>query len=269
MLEQNRFNPRERPCRIERYEYTRPKNASLTWRRVYLACSELPIRHIELCFDGSYTSLPVTGDRKARFTHCLHWPSLLPTQLRELVALLNEALVLPTGGAFDAVFTLDWYKTPDDTRPPVQWENTPTGELVRHAKYFGFAERRKARKELVRRLADALEKHPALNSAIYMVSVPGHAGDGTSTGEQIAADLAQRTGQTLIRTVGRARPQRKDDQSVDLTGMFTMPRSLDAPCVIVDDVYRSGATIREVARVARRAGAPRVYGLVAAKTLRS
>jgi predicted amidophosphoribosyltransferase len=43
---------------------------------------------------------------------------------------------------------------------------------------------------------------------------------------------------------------------------------LDGSCIIVDDVLRTGDSMREVARVAKRAGAPSVYGIVAAKTIR-
>ncbi|MVU76004.1 hypothetical protein GPX89_01950 [Nocardia sp. ET3-3] len=246
-------------------------DTALSWRRIYLDCDELPIRHIDLSFGINYVRRPVKDGRRDMFRHCLEWPALLPTQLKDLVALLNEALVLPMTEEFDALLALDWYKIPDDDLPPEAWDNTEVGEMVRQAKYFvtNASRQRAARKDLVRRLADAMVRHPALNSAFYVVSVPGHQGDGTSTGELIAADLAARTGKTLVSTTGQPRPERKDDRSVDLVGMFTLPMKLDAPCVIVDDVYRSGDTIRQVARVARQAGAPRVYGLAAAKTIRS
>ena len=42
----------------------------------------------------------------------------------------------------------------------------------------------------------------------------------------------------------------------------------DARVAIVDDVMTTGATLNELARVLKRAGAPRVTGWVVARTLR-
>ncbi|MBO0879017.1 MAG: hypothetical protein J2P17_01260 [Mycobacterium sp.] len=242
---------------------------SQPWRRVYLATDELPITHIDLCFRNGYQLRPIgTGT----FTHCLEWPTLMPTQLKELIALLTEVLVLPTvDSGLDGVVALDWYKIVDAGKPSMQWENTDVGQLVHEAKYYinDATKRRIARTALVERLSDAVQRHPALNSVPYMISVPGHMSDGTSTAERIVADLAQRTDKILVRMEGRPRPERKGQQRGNLTGTFTAPMTLNAPCVIVDDVYRSGETLREAARAARAAGAGRVFGLVAAKTRRS
>ncbi|MGF6889446.1 hypothetical protein ABIA39_008911 [Nocardia sp. GAS34] len=260
------------PCRIERVEYVRPVDTSQSWRRVYLATDELPINHIDLCFRAGYHRRPVAGNRAGKFTHCLEWPTLLPTQLKELIDLLTEVLVLPTADSgLNGAVALDWYKIVDADKPSMQWENTEVGQLVHEAKYYlnDATKQRLARAALLRRLSDAVQRHPALNSVPYMVSVPGHTSDGMSTAEQIAADLAQRTDKILVRMEGRPRPERKGEQRARLTGTFTSPMTLNAPCVIVDDVYRSGETLREAARAARAAGAGRVYGLVAAKTRRS
>lgn len=260
------------PCRIERVDYVRPVEPRQSWRRVYLVSENLPVDHIDRCFRSGDRWQPVGDDRNGVFTHCLEWPTLLPTQLRELIDLLTNVLVLPVADSgLDAAVALDWYKIADEDKPPMQWENTEVGQLVHEAKYYinDATKRRLARSALVQRLADAVQRHPALNTVQYIVSVPGHLSDGTSTAEQIAADLALRTDKILVRLAGRPRPARKGEQRPKLKGTFTTPITLDAPCIIVDDVCRSGETLREAARAVKAAGAGRVYGLVAAKTRRS
>lgn len=259
-----------RPCRIESSLRTRPQNASAQWRRKYLKTEDLPLTHIKACFDSEYSLVTVSADR-SEFNRCLQFPGSFPEGFEALVSLLQAALCLPAPPPFDLTLALDRYKTIDDDVPPEQWANTEVGELIYRAKYFTYSpgKQRQARNSLAERMAEAIGKHPAYRDAPYLLSVPGSSGDGNSTGELLARLVAEVTGQQLIQTTGPARAQRKADPSFDVTGLFSSPTMLDGSCVVVDDVWHTGATCTEVARVAKLAGAHAVYGLVGARTMRN
>lgn len=260
----------EHPCRIEAALHTHPANAGPTWRRSYLKCDRLPLSHIEHCFDGQFEKRSVPAERAVDYDICLHWPNGTPAGARRLVELLADGLALPTrDDRIDLALALDWYKVVDADVPSTQWENTAAGQLVFKAKYWvsNPPVRRAAAAELIDLLSAAIGRHPAFHAAPYLVSVPGSGGDGVSVGEFIAAGVAEQTGKSLIKTVGPAREARKGGAVSTLDGQFSLPSLIDGPCVVVDDVYKSGMTMRATALAARRAGAARVYGLVAAKTI--
>lgn len=264
--------PQERPCRVEAHYVAPPADARQRCQRLYLNSRPLPVRHIEECFRGRYVLQQVSASLQSSYNHCLEWPRGLPGTLRPLVDLLSTGLALPTTGSpLDLAMALDWYKVVDPDIPPELWQNTEAGELVRKAKYFvsSLSVRDSARAALAKRLAGMITAHPVMARAPYIVSVPGSRGDGRSTGEVIAAEVACITGKQYVPTLGPSRQERKGDQSYQLRGLFSIPTMLSAPCVIVDDVVRSGSTLREVGLLAKQAGAPLVYGLAAAKTRRS
>ncbi|WP_328714039.1 ComF family protein [Gordonia sp. Z-3] len=214
--------------------------------------------------------MDVAADR-GDFNWCLEFPGPFPEGFEQLVSLLETALCLPAPSPFDLVLALDRYKIVDEELPPEQWENTEAGELVHKAKYYLSSPQiqRSARESLTRRMANAIWSHPVYRDAPYLISVPGSSGRGNSTGEQIARLVAAETGKQFIQTVGPARPQRKADPTFDVSGLFSLPSMLSGSCVIIDDVWHTGATCVEVARTAKLAGADAVYGLVAARTMRN
>ena len=263
------FSAYERPCRIEAAQRLRPNDSSQTWQRIYLQSGNLPIRHISHCFPDSFNEIDVRREHAAKFNHCLHWPDPIPAKATDLVTLLQAVLALPThDNDCELSLALDWYKDFTEEGEPV---NSEVGELVRRAKYFKYSPHimSAAQAQLAGRLADVVRRHPALDQAPYLVSVPGSKGDGRSAGERIAGMLADLTSKDLVKTVGQSRPERKEDQSCKLEGLFKLPAPLDGPCVIVDDVCRSGTTLREIALLAKNAGAPTVYALVGARTRRN
>lgn len=250
----------------------RPRKPTANWRRrMYLHAEQLPLTHIMECFGDHYTVVDGSSERASQYDYCLEFTSEFPPGFEDMVQLLTDALCLPPEEPLDLALALDRYKVPDDDLPATAWANTEIGELVHRAKYYksspGLQEA--ARETLAERLAGAIQSHPAYWRAPYLVSVPGASGDGTSTGEIVARLVSQRTGKRLIQTVGPERPAKKANPSLDVRGMFQLPTMLDGPCVVVDDVWMTGATIREVGRVARGAGAPSVYGLAAARTMRN
>jgi hypothetical protein len=189
-----------------------------------------------------------------------------------LLRLLSEVLSLPTGrdGRLDLATALDWYKIVDDSVAPTDWSNTPTGDLVTRMKYWTSkpSVRRSSADTLIGHLSSAIDCHPLYRSAPTILTVPGSGGDGNSVGEYVAAGVAEQTGKTLLRTVGPAREPRKGGGAVGgLDGLFTLDSMIHGSCIVVDDVFRSGASMKAVALAARRGGATHVYGLAAAKTI--
>lgn len=264
----------EEPCRIEAVLYTQPSETGPPWKRSYLKTARLPLRHVDHCFGGHFEQLsPVPASRAEDYDNCLHWPGGFPSGAKELISLLQTALVLPTGhdGRLDLAMALDWYKVLDPAVAPTEWANTEAGDLVNKAKYWVSSPsiRRAAADRLIELLSAAVGRHPAYRDASSVVSVPGSKGDGNSIGEYIASHVAQQTGKELVMTTGPAREPRKGGGGTAcvLDGQFTLPTMIEGACIIVDDVYRSGITMRATALAARGAGATAVYGLSAAKTI--
>ncbi|GED96454.1 hypothetical protein nbrc107697_04930 [Gordonia crocea] len=209
-------------------------------------------------------------------TSTITWSGRVPREAEALAASLCDLVTVGPGGRDDpnlvCRFALDWYTAPDDDRPSEEWERTETGGLVYRLKYgdHGPGERAEARTELARRLAAAITANPLLAQAKSVIAVPGHRADGSSQGEMVAREVAAMlTGVGLVTVTSSPRPERKADTTVDLADTMSIPGRIDGPCVIVDDVVRSGQTFTEVARAARAAGASEVYAIAGAKTLRS
>jgi hypothetical protein len=262
----------EHPCRIEAVLYAHPSSDGPTWMRSYLTSLRLPVSHIEYCFGRYFDKLPtVPAPRADDYDTCLHWQDGFPEGAQELIGLLSEALVLPTrDDRIELAMALDWYKILDPNVASTEWENTEVGQLVSKAKYWKSSPstRRSAAHQLIDTLSKAIDRHPALSVAPNLVSVPGSAGDGVSIGEYIAAGVAEQTEKVLIKTRGPARDPRKAGGAPGgLDGIFQLPSSVDGACVVVDDVYKSGVTMRATAFAARQAGATAVYCLAAAKTI--
>ena len=64
------------------------------------------------------------------------------------------------------------------------------------------------------------------------------------------------------------RPEQKEAAERDLSEEFTLSQRINERILIIDDVFHTGATLDAAAKAARRAGAPEVITLTAARTLR-
>lgn len=262
----------EHPCRIEAVQFVHPSSDGPTWIRSYLTSLRLPVSHIEYCFGRYFDKLPaLPAARAAEYDTCLHWPDGFPEGAEQLIGLLSEALVLPTrDDRIELALALDWYKVLNPDIASTEWENTEVGQLVNKAKYWRSSPstRRSAAHQLIDRLSVAIDRHPALSAAPSLVSVPGSTGDGVSVGEYIAAGVAEQAGKVLVKARGPAREARKVGGAPGgLDDIFHLPSSIDGACVVIDDVYKSGVTMRATALAARQAGASAVYCLAAAKTI--
>ncbi|MBF0334071.1 MAG: nickel-dependent hydrogenase large subunit, partial [Alphaproteobacteria bacterium] len=77
--------------------------------------------------------------------------------------------------------------------------------------------------------------------------------------------------QAVVPTTWNAAPRNEDDAigPYEAAGLTMVPSLTGAPAVIlIDDKYQSGVTLQYVASRLYQAGARRVYGLCAVKTMR-
>lgn len=256
------------PSRINAYEIQESSDPRYRFD-VFIASPELPIMHVQRSLPGGFIKTGVSPSDQ--YQVCLRYSGQFPETLPDLLDLLKDRLCLPTGNwaPLDLALALDYYKIPP-AEDGGEWKNTNSGELVSRAKYWVSdpGMQRLCREKIVEKVADTIRRHPILNSASRIVSVPGSKGNGSSVGESIAAGVATRLGRPLISTIGPVRPERKGDQAASIAGLFSVPEMIHGNCVIVDDVWRSGETAAEVGRAARTAGASAVHAVVAAKTMR-
>jgi predicted amidophosphoribosyltransferase len=259
------------------------RNVGATGRvRLYVAAPAAVGQQLRSCLtaQGART-LPVPPELEPEYTDCFEMDGPLPSELEMLLALLGEVLTLEVASEVDAAFALDFYKVPPTEQAPDVWTNTAAGALVSQAKHQGDPKvQETAQREISRRLGDVVKRHPWLRTVDAVVSIPGSKTRYWSPGERIALKLANELDVPMVRTTGRhaERPQAKargeEDyeapEDLDMLTEFTVdltPRQKSV--IVVDDVYRTGTTMRGVAAAARRGGAETVYGLVCARTLRN
>lgn len=243
-------------------------------RRIYLRCCETIAAQIESVIGSTRCSrLEMPAHLKGRFTHRLHVDGPIPPAVREFLELLQEVLTLEVRGPLECAIALDFYKDPTSDPDPMRWANTTAGRMVNAGKYSGDVT---ARNQLIDALADVVRRHPLYRRADMIATVPGHRADVVSFGERIANGVAARVSKPVVLTASahamRPAAKQADEQGwppPDLSDEFTLgPEVHGRVLLIVDDVYKSGRTMRAVAKAARDAGAVAVVGLVGARTLR-
>lgn len=198
------------------------------------------------------------------FTHCLRLHGPPTDELRSVLGLLVDVVTIPVSEELSCALALDFYKDPGSSEDPMEWSNTPAGELVHQAKYHQSMPDAKA---LADAMAAVISKHPLFSSADLVVSVPGHANNPASFGVRLAKSVASRVGKDFVATEARSdeRPPAKEAGHQDpnaLKDEFHIPTPLTGMrVIIVDDVIRSAISMRAVAAAARRASAASVVGI--------
>lgn len=199
-------------------------------------------------------------------------PQGLDEPLERFFSLLADVVTI--GRAPEPVvhcLALDLYKVPDPAVDPMQWDNTPAGSLVYRSKYWSGDDSVQAFLELREQMSRIVRDHPSLSGADSIISIPGRDSREIGHGERLARAVAENVGKPFHRTTalyhlrrGAKEGFRLEPHHVDVSGEVLLEN-----VIIVDDVFRSGASMKAVAEEATKAGALEVFGLVAAKTLKN
>jgi len=150
------------------------------------------------------------------------------------------------------------------------------GDMVKRLK---FGRQQRLDDALGSLLADAIRRRPWCDQLDALVPVPTDWRGWLRYGSHPAGLIARCTGKRLgvvslplVRTHRKRRRQTglpESDRVLNIRGAFRLARGArpaGASLCIIDDVSTSGATLREVARVLRAAGAARVFAAAVAKT---
>jgi len=126
--------------------------------------------------------------------------------------------------------------------------------------------------ELVRRLAEVIQRHPTLSRADVIVPMPPR----PSKTSHLPVELVAGIGQTLARPVGlsltkaehpKLRSLPIQQKLSTLAGVFTLAESVrDKTILVIDDLYQSGVTAWSLARFLKSNGAREVYTLACVKS---
>jgi predicted amidophosphoribosyltransferase len=125
-------------------------------------------------------------------------------------------------------------------------------------------------------MVDFIAQHPLLSGVDAIAAVPGHDARVLSFGSSLAYAVARERGVGLVRCESTqdyrapAKHMELIDRAAALEGQFRCPADVPGQRIlIVDDVYSTGTTMQETARVLRAAGAVGVSSLTAVRTMRS
>lgn len=232
--------------------------------------SQATLGHVIACWPRA-KPVGLRPENRPYWTHRLRLDFPPSPELENSLRLLQNVLILPIADVIiDGAIALDFYKQPSQE----QHEYTDIGRIVYMLKYQRLAsdETRSLGRTLCAALCDAVNGHPRFRDVTRLAPVPGH-----------TSPLSIRIGSTLHRDLdipitrvhrrGNAPRPVKDmtqRERIEQFNDFAIHEDLTGQRVlIVDDLYRTGRTLVEVAQVAHTAGAERVFGLFAARTLGS
>jgi len=263
-----------RGYRLESWATTEHQGGHILWLRA----SEPVAAQIHVA-DHTYSAVPHSATAGTAWTHALKSDAAAPrAELVALLDLLKTVVTLPTPKGSEFALALDWYKIPQEGVDPFEWANTEVGDLVHRGKYRfknNPDEQARCGRALVDKLCDAITTHATLQLAEVVIDVPGHDSSRVSFGSRVANTVATRRGTKFLRTQAKSpfRPEAKSlstsQREKDLENEFVVPSDAEGKSIlIVDDVFRSGASMGSVATAARAAGAAAVFGLCGVRTMR-
>lgn len=206
---------------------------------------------------------------KEDWTCVFHFPEGIPEDVKSLCKNLESWLTIPNRIGIDLTLSLDWYTQPGDSD---ELDHTPTGRLIHHTKHAShpdWSHSREDRRIMLDLMSKAIVNHPLLEPASVVSSPPGSSGDGNSFGELLGSDVANKIGKKFIPMEGPAREQQKEASFREVRDDFELSQAVDGSVILVDDVYRSGATMESAAAAALREGASSVMALTVARTIRN
>lgn len=266
------FDRDSRANRLKAFEFENVAGKALPGPRWLDLCGpEEVAAQIERIYFAAARRTAVPPERRSEWTHRFALLGALPAGLPDLLTFLQRWLTLTKTEYIDLAMAGDWYKRPEEGVDGINWPNTQIGQLVHEGRYWRKtpAKQREAAEQLAKGISALISSHPMYSAANDVLSVPGHQGDGASFGEGLARSVANKTSKQFVQTQGpQVRGQAKEVGSADLVGRLRVPSTLRSTAIIVDDVYRTGGSMRATAYAARQAGAQTVLGFAAVRTMR-
>lgn len=211
----------------------------------------------------------IKGTVGAKWLYAYRLPDGIDDVLSRFLTLLAD--VVTVGRAPEPIahcLALDLYKTPDPTVDPMQWPNTRAGDLVTRSKYRGSPG---AFRELHLQMSRVIRDHPRLEAAQSIISIPGRHSRSVGHGELLAQAIAKDVNKPFYPTTALydVRQAAKEGFQLRPEHVAVSEDVFLEDVIVVDDVFRSGSSMAAVGAKAIGAGAQKVFGLVAAKTLRN
>ena len=202
------------------------------------------------------------------------WDVQFVQGLRRFINLLKTHITIDD--SLDESHALSPHNIPyEDDR----WQRTQMGELVNRAKdYDGHSawKNRASFEQICTHILGFINAHPRYNRANVIASAPSSNPAKTKTLPWAIADnVSGQLGKRLLIPIRlRSIPSQKDyDESeagqsrtqIQLDTVTINENIEGTTVIVIDDLYESGATIREVTRACRKAGAVEVLGLAITK----
>jgi len=193
-------------------------------------------------------------------------PSAQPTDA--IAAFLSRPHPRPLPGSWHAGWALDFHSRFSGS----VWQRSGVGELVHRLKYQND---RTALAPLVEHAMSLCAEHPELAEVDALVPVPPSQPRPNDPVRTFTAALSGRLNKPVLLTVTKTRPTspQKDmhtlaQKKANVAGAFAVQGDVRGKrLLVVDDLFDSGATLEEVARVLRQAGAARVCVLTLTRTI--
>lgn len=237
-------------------------------RRLHLLCrNEIAVQVERAIGVALGDRLPIRAADQGEWTH--RYPLTRPLTEDEVgfFDLLSHVLTLRIGPPVLVAIALDWYKDPQSNEDPNLWADTHVGELVHQAKY---AESVPHAQRLVAELAQVMAQHPDLSRAEVVVSVPSHSPRHFS--ERLAKAVANVRKLPLAELTDDAAAPVKDtppDERPARSFAIEAATITGRRVVLIDDVCRTGESLRAAAAFLASAGAASICALVAVRTMRN
>lgn len=177
----------------------------------------------------------------------------------------------PLNGPWLAGWALDFHSRYDGDIA----SRSVIGELVFRYKYNG---EQQLAQELAQRWAELLAAHPELPKFDAIIPVPPSlqraAEPMTMLAQALAAQLKLSAWTNVLIKTRATRPQKEmtslAQKRANVAGAFALKGEVRGKCVIlIDDLYDSGATLEEVAKVLARGGVSGIVVLTLTKTIHS
>jgi adenine/guanine phosphoribosyltransferase-like PRPP-binding protein len=173
-------------------------------------------------------------------------------------------------GIWDAGWALDFHSQ----FAGANWNRSETGELAYRLKYQGDLS---ALPALVEQAMTLIADHPELAQVDAVVPVPPSRLGLNDPVSSFAKALTQRLGLELLPVLIKSRqtaPQKEmhtlAQKRVNVAGAFDLQSPVKGKhLLVIDDLFDSGATLEEIHRLLRRAGAARVCVLTLTRTIHS